>query len=105
VGFPRHSYTLCDKLLVLEMAKSYERGKPVHEKCYVLHLFPDPTNILDYPDAMSGYERESRWADAKLLLRKQRNRGALQEQVSPEFSSMICVLLYCSVLNSALRPG
>jgi hypothetical protein len=27
------------------------------------------------------------------LLRKQRNRGALQEQVSPEFSSMICVLL------------
>ena len=25
------------------------------------------------------------------LLRKQRNRGALQEQVSPEFSSMICI--------------
>jgi hypothetical protein len=27
------------------------------------------------------------------LLRRRRNRGALQEQVSPEFSSMICVLL------------
>jgi hypothetical protein len=80
VGFLRHSYTscsLCDKLLVLEMAKSDERGKPVHEKCYVLHLFPDPTNILDYPDTMSGYERESRWADAKLAAEKaKKSRGA-----------------------------
>jgi hypothetical protein len=54
----------------LEMAKSDERGKPVHEKCYVLYLFPDPANILDYPDTMSGYERESRWADAKLAAEK-----------------------------------
>jgi len=62
---------------VLEMAKSDERGKPVHEKCYVLHLFPDPTNILDYPDTMSGYERESRWADAKLAAEKtKKSRGA-----------------------------
>ena len=80
MGFSRHSYTccsLCDKLLVLEMAKSDERGKPVHEKCYVLHLFPDPTNILDYPDTMSGYERESRWADAKLAAEKtKKSRGA-----------------------------
>jgi hypothetical protein len=96
VGFPRHSYTscsLCDKLLVLEMAKSDERGKPVHEKCYVLHLFPDPTNILDYPDTMSGYEGKAAGQMRNSLLRKQRNRGALQEQVSPEFCSMICVLL------------
>ena len=61
---------------MLEMAKSDERGKPV-QKCYVLRLFPDPTNILDYPDTMSGYERESRWADAKLAAEKtKKSRGA-----------------------------
>jgi hypothetical protein len=56
VGFPRHSYTscsLCDKLLVLEMAKSDERGKPrARENVKCSTFFPDPTNILDYPDTM-----------------------------------------------------
>ena len=86
MGFPRHSYTscsLCDKLLVLEMANSDERGKPVHEKCYVLCLFPDPANILDYPGTMSGYERESRWADAKLAAEKaKKSRRALRAGVA-----------------------
>ena len=40
-------------------------------------FFPDPTNILDYPDAMSLYEREGRWADAKLAAEKaKKSRGA-----------------------------
>ena len=55
-------------------------------------FFPNPTNILDYPDTMSGYEKRKAAGQMRnSLLRKQRNRGALQEQVSPEFSSMICV--------------
>jgi hypothetical protein len=80
VEFRRHGYTSsspCDKPFVLEMAKNEERGKPVHEKCCVLHLFPDPTNIVDYPDTMSLYERESRWVDAKLAAEKaKKSRGA-----------------------------
>jgi len=87
VGFSRHTYTscsLCDKLVELEMAKSDERGKPVYEKCYA--------NILEYPCTMSGYERESRWADVKLAAEKARkSRGAPRAGLARVLFDDLCI--------------
>jgi hypothetical protein len=58
--------SICNEPLTLKTGTSDDSGNPVHEDCYVGLLYPSPTNILDYPSMMSEYEKESRWAEAKL---------------------------------------
>jgi len=62
--------SICDEPLTLKTGTIDDAGDAVHEDCYVGLLCPDSTNILDYPSMMSGYEKESRWAEAKLAADK-----------------------------------
>jgi hypothetical protein len=66
--------SICDEPLTLKTGTTDDAGNPVHDNCYVGLLYPNPTNILDYPSMMSGYEKESRWAEAKLAADKAKKR-------------------------------
>jgi hypothetical protein len=95
VGFPRHSFTscsLCGKLLVLEMAKS-DAASPYTRNATCSTFFPIQRTSWTIRTRCQGTKGKAAGQMRNSLLRKQRNRGALQEQVSPEFASMICVLL------------
>jgi|GEM_PF-4474467 len=94
VAFPRH------QLLTLRQTPRAGDGKErrtrqarARKNVTCSTFFPDPANMLDYPDTCQVTKGKAAGQMRNSLLRKQRNRGALQEQVSPEFSSMICVLL------------
>jgi hypothetical protein len=62
--------SICNKPLTLETTKTDDAGRPVHEDCYASFVVSDSTNILDYPATLSAFEKESRWAEAKLAALK-----------------------------------
>lgn len=66
--------SICNKPLTLETATTDDSGKHVHGDCYTKTLVSNSTNILDYPATMSAFERDSRWAEAKLAAERAKKR-------------------------------